>query len=114
MTEPAAESGPIDEPAAAGTAGAELAADLPSEPSPGEPADEAPADQTIADPAVEAAVRRLAGLADRPPEEHVEVYDDVHRALHAALTDAADHRGDPEAVGTVDPTGDRGEGPASS
>ena len=40
-------------------------------------------DQRMAD-----AVARLEGLAHRPPEEHVEVYEDVHRVLHASLSDA--------------------------
>ena len=45
-----------------------------------------------ADPRIAAAVARLDGLGDTPPAEHVEVYEDVHRALQDALADAA--RGD--------------------
>jgi hypothetical protein len=41
------------------------------------------------DPRIAAAVARLDGLADAPPVEHVEVYEDVHRVLQESLADAA-------------------------
>ncbi len=41
------------------------------------------------DPRVAAAVERLDTLGERPPAEHVEVYEDVHRVLQDALADAA-------------------------
>ena len=41
------------------------------------------------DPRVAAAVARLDSLGDTPPAEHVEVYEDVHRALQDSLADAA-------------------------
>lgn len=43
-----------------------------------------------ADPRVEAAVRRLDELAERPLTEHVEVYESVHRNLHESLAEAAE------------------------
>jgi hypothetical protein len=43
---------------------------------------------TGADPRIAAAVARLDGLGDRPPVEHVEVYEDVHRVLQESLADA--------------------------
>jgi hypothetical protein len=40
------------------------------------------------DPRIAAAVARLDTLGDRPPVEHVEVYEDVHRVLQESLADA--------------------------
>lgn len=40
--------------------------------------------------AVDAALRRLAELPDRPVHEHAELFGDVHSALVAALQGAAD------------------------
>lgn len=53
---------------------------------------------TGGDPRIAAAVARLDALGERPPAEHVEVYEDVHRVLQDALADAqADGRpGDPD------------------
>ncbi len=60
-------------------------------------------DQRMAD-----AVARLEGLAHRPPEEHVEVYEDVHRVLHASLSDAqAGPDPDPGPGSDRDPDPDR-------
>jgi hypothetical protein len=41
------------------------------------------------EPRVDAALSRLSELADRPVEEHVEVYEDVHGRLRGALEAAA-------------------------
>lgn len=38
-------------------------------------------------PAVDAAAQRLAALDDAPVEEHVDIYDDVHRRLQEGLAD---------------------------
>jgi hypothetical protein len=46
------------------------------------------------DPRIAAAVARLDGLSDRPPVEHVEVYEDVHRVLQDSLADATREDGD--------------------
>ncbi|HTE73608.1 MAG TPA: hypothetical protein VK640_10470, partial [Actinomycetes bacterium] len=56
--------------------------DVPSGPS-------APGDLRVA-----AAVRRLEELGDSPPEEHVEVYEQVHRVLQETLGDAQQDRSD--------------------
>jgi len=37
--------------------------------------------------AVDAALERLRELAERPTEQHPELYDDVHQRLQAALAD---------------------------
>jgi hypothetical protein len=42
-----------------------------------------------ADPRVAAAVRRLEELSELPPEEHVEVYESMHRSLQESLAEAA-------------------------
>ena len=39
----------------------------------------------VTTPVDEAVRRRLAGLPDRPPEEHVAAYEDVQRLLQEAL-----------------------------
>jgi hypothetical protein len=39
------------------------------------------------EPRVDAAVQALAALDDLPTAEHADVYEDVHRRLHAALTE---------------------------
>jgi hypothetical protein len=48
-------------------------------------------DRTVASttgvPAVDDARARLAGVDDAPLEEHVEVYEDVHRRLQEGLAD---------------------------
>ena len=36
---------------------------------------------------VDAALARLAELDERPPGEHVAIYEDIHRRLQEALTD---------------------------
>jgi hypothetical protein len=46
------------------------------------------------DPRVAAAVQRLDELGDSPPEEHVEVYEHVHRVLQETLGDAQQDRSD--------------------
>ena len=43
---------------------------------------------TPGDPRVAAAVRRLEELGGSPPEEHVEVYEQVHQVLQETLGDA--------------------------
>jgi hypothetical protein len=57
-----------------------------------------------ADPRVADAVRRLQGLPGRPTEEHVEVYEDVHRTLHEVLSEAEDADG-PDQDGDAGPGG---------
>jgi hypothetical protein len=74
-----------------------------------QPVDEPPVDQPAAevevpdhsghsdapgDPRVAAAVHRLEELGDSPPEEHVEVYEHVHRVLQETLADAQPDRSD--------------------
>ena len=60
---------------------------------PGEPHEE-----ELAGPAVAAATARLDGLGERPPEEHVEVYDEVHQVLQRSLAEAqTDNRPPPAA-----------------
>jgi hypothetical protein len=56
------------------------------------PADEA-TDPTVADPRIADAIERLERLAERPPAEHVEVYEDVHRVLQESLAEAQDQQG---------------------
>lgn len=46
-----------------------------------------PADPTDPDAQVEAALERLGPLDELPVDEHVAVYDEVHRDLHAALVE---------------------------
>jgi hypothetical protein len=69
------------------------------------PVDEAPVDEAPVedvrpdptapgDPRVAAAVRRLEELGDSPPEEHVEVYEQVHQVLQETLGDAQQDRSD--------------------
>jgi hypothetical protein len=57
--------------------------------------DEAPADDDLVagEGPVATAVARLDSLAELPPAEHVEVYEDVHRVLQDALADAAHDSG---------------------
>jgi hypothetical protein len=38
-------------------------------------------------PAADAAARRLADIDDAPVDEHVDIYDDVHRRLQEGLAD---------------------------
>jgi hypothetical protein len=49
--------------------------------------DRPPEDSGFGDPRVDAAVARTDGLDERPVEEHVEVFDDVHRSLRDTLDD---------------------------
>ena len=49
----------------------------------------APEDGGLTDPEIAAAVGRLDELPARPPEEHADVYDEVHEVLHRALEEAA-------------------------
>ncbi len=44
-------------------------------------------DPPTGDPRVDAALIRLADVAHSPVDEHVSIYDDVHRRLQHALTD---------------------------
>jgi hypothetical protein len=55
-----------------------------------EPAAEGPEvdEQAVTDPRISAALERLEGLAERPPAEHVEVYEEVHRVLQESLAEA--------------------------
>lgn len=56
-----------------------------------QPYDDSPAErpQSFGDPRVDGAVARLDELSDRPVGEHVEIFDDIHGRLRAALEDAA-------------------------
>jgi len=57
-----------------------------------------PVDEDLADPAVAAALARFDGLGERPPDEHVEVYDEVHQVLQRSLAEAqTDNRPPPAA-----------------
>ena len=57
-----------------------------------EPAPDAPAElpAETGHPAADAAGRRLAEVDGAPLEEHVAIYDDVHRQLQDALADVDD------------------------
>lgn len=46
-----------------------------------------------ADPRIAQALTRLEELAEAAPEEHAEVYDEVHSVLAQALSDAQADRG---------------------
>jgi hypothetical protein len=65
-----------------------------SQPEPGQPPTliHPAADQPgrTGNPDVDAALDRLANLADQPVAEHVDVYDDVHKRLAAAISDDPD------------------------
>lgn len=50
---------------------------------------------TEPDSRVAAALERLDALAERPPAEHVDIYEDVHRALQESLAEAAGDRPQP-------------------
>ncbi|MGH8894486.1 MAG: hypothetical protein ACRDWY_14460 [Actinomycetes bacterium] len=54
-----------------------------------------PAADAASDPRIAAAVDRLDGLADLPPDQHAEVYEDVHRVLQESLAEAQGERPDP-------------------
>lgn len=56
------------------------------EPEPSFPA--APPPEPTGDPRVDAAVAPLAGLGGRPVQEHVEIFEDVHRRLQELLASA--------------------------
>ena len=63
--------------------------------------DEAPAESPLAqtaesggDPRIAEALQRLNDLGDRPVEEHVDAYEDVHRVLAETLSDAQQDRPD--------------------
>lgn len=43
--------------------------------------------QSTGDARVDAALARLTELDQRPPAEHVAIYEDIHRRLQEALTD---------------------------
>lgn len=45
--------------------------------------------------AVDAVLRSLDDLADRPVEEHVAIFESAHETLRAALADAGDRAGGP-------------------
>jgi hypothetical protein len=57
------------------------------------PVDEQPTDAP-GDPRVAAAVQRLEQLGDSPPDQHVEVYEQVHQVLQETLSDAQQDRSD--------------------
>jgi len=68
-----------------------------------QPVDESPVDEqpepadapgAPGDPRVAAAVQRLEELGDSPPEQHVEVYEQVHQVLQETLSDAQQDRSD--------------------
>jgi hypothetical protein len=69
-----------------------------------QPVDEQPVDEPAPDevepsaapgePRVAAAVRRLEEVGGSPPEEHVEVYEQVHQVLQEALGEAQQDRPD--------------------
>ena len=65
-----------------------------------QPVDEQPVDEqpqpadAPGDPRVAAAVQRLEELGDSPPEQHVEVYEQVHQVLQETLSDAQQDRSD--------------------
>jgi hypothetical protein len=63
----------------------------------------------VTDPRIAAAVERLDGLADQPPVEHVEVYEEVHRVLQDSLADAA--RASDTRESPADGPGERPGGP---
>ena len=69
--------------------------DVASDEAPVDEPDETPADEDLVagEGPVATAVARLDSLADLPPAEHVEVYEDVHRVLQDALADAAHDSG---------------------
>lgn len=86
-----------DPPAAPLETGAAQPSQLP-EPS-GErlPKSPEPSDERLAkppetgDPRVDEALEELAGIAGRPPAEHVAVYEQVHRRLQDTLADLDDN-----------------------
>lgn len=45
--------------------------------------------------AVDGVLASLEGLADRPVEEHVGIFESAHETLRAALADAGDRSGGP-------------------
>lgn len=45
--------------------------------------------ESSGDARVDGAVERLVELADRPVSDHVEVFDDIHGRLRAALEEAS-------------------------
>lgn len=47
--------------------------------------------------AVDAVLRSLDDLADRPVEEHVSIFESAHETLRAALADAGDRSAGPAA-----------------
>jgi hypothetical protein len=61
-----------------------------------QPYDDSPADrsESFGDGRVDAAVARLEELPRRPVSEHVEIFDDIHGRLRAALEDAGDDPAD--------------------
>jgi hypothetical protein len=66
---------------------AELAPDDAEPPAAGQP--------PVEDLRIAQALSRLEGLADKAPDEHVEVYEDVHRVLHESLAQAQQQRPGP-------------------
>jgi hypothetical protein len=48
----------------------------------------APAEPAVTDPRIARAVGLLDTLGERPPAEHVEVYDEVHSVLQESLSEA--------------------------
>lgn len=52
-----------------------------------EPDFEVPAPPETGDDRVDATLTELAGIAGRPPAEHVAVYEEVHRRLQDTLAD---------------------------
>jgi hypothetical protein len=59
--------------------------------------EEAVAVESTGHVSVDAVLRSLDDLDDRPVEEHVTVFESAHETLRAALTDAGHRSGDPTA-----------------
>lgn len=55
---------------------------------PADPSIEQPEDVAAGDPRIAAAIERLDSLAERPPAEHVEIYEEVHAVLQESLAEA--------------------------
>ncbi|HEX6935356.1 MAG TPA: hypothetical protein VF227_02445 [Actinomycetes bacterium] len=60
-------------------------------------------DESVDDPRIAEALERLEGLADKPPAEPVEVYEDVHRVLQETLAEAQRDRDQSGGLGGARP-----------
>ena len=67
-----------------------------------------PAEETIPDPRVGSALNRLADIDDLPVDDHVAVYDQVHRDLREALAEAGSAPETTSSSGVDDPRSGRG------